>query len=523
MDVKHQADVCVIGAGISGLATAKCLQDAGLSVIVLEQSDRVGGLWAFRERGYGVMRFTHINVSKYNYCFSDYPFPDDVPDFPHHSQMAKYVNDYTTHFGLDKIIKFQMRVILLSKSGEEWTITAARVEEDKHGAEMMGEQETFTARFVAIASGHHATPNVAKFPGQESFKGNIIHSVSYKDAITNGIIGKRVLVVGIGNSAVDVAVDLVATGRSKDVYISTRSGAWVTSNYVFGEPADLYACRSFLWLPWQITTVIFEKLISLSFGKPERYNLNPKMRALQTQPTVSPTLIHHIQRGHIKVKPNISKVEEKMVSFSDGTSAEIDHIILCTGYHISMPYLADNVRAKVLDESTNVIKLFRNVFSPAIGPSLAFIGFVQPASGGILSMSETQARWFAEICRGQVKLPSQKVMTAGMETEREEVRKRYTASARHTIQRDPITYNDDIAEMFGAKPQLWKHPRLMWRLLVGSCGAAQWRLNGPGKWDKAPDVVRSVPVTGLMHYGALTILGLFLCIVACFLYLILRL
>ncbi|XP_033637688.1 dimethylaniline monooxygenase [N-oxide-forming] 5-like isoform X2 [Asterias rubens] len=461
MDVKHQADVCVIGAGISGLATAKCLQDAGLSVIVLEQSDRVGGLWAFRERGYGVMRFTHINVSKYNYCFSDYPFPDDVPDFPHHSQMAKYVNDYTTHFGLDKIIKFQMRVILLSKSGEEWTITAARVEEDKHGAEMMGEQETFTARFVAIASGHHATPNVAKFPGQESFKGNIIHSVSYKDAITNGIIGKRVLVVGIGNSAVDVAVDLVATGRSKDVYISTRSGAWVTSNYVFGEPADLYACRSFLWLPWQITTVIFEKLISLSFGKPERYNLNPKMRALQTQPTVSPTLIHHIQRGHIKVKPNISKVEEKMVSFSDGTSAEIDHIILCTGYHISMPYLADNVRAKVLDESTNVIK--------------------------------------------------------------EEVRKRYTASARHTIQRDPITYNDDIAEMFGAKPQLWKHPRLMWRLLVGSCGAAQWRLNGPGKWDKAPDVVRSVPVTGLMHYGALTILGLFLCIVACFLYLILRL
>ncbi|XP_038050022.1 flavin-containing monooxygenase 5-like isoform X2 [Patiria miniata] len=501
-----RTDACVIGAGISGLAAAKCLQDAGFAVVVLEQSDRVGGLWAFRERG---------NVSKYNYCFSDYPFPDETPDFPHHSHMARYVDDYTTHFGLDKIIRFQMKVVSLTRQDEEWIIRAARVDADKHGEEKLGEQETFIVKYVAIASGHHAAPNQPKFPGQESFKEEIIHSVSYKDAITSGIVGKRVLVVGIGNSAVDVAVDLAATGRSKAVYISTRSGAWIVPNYIFGLPTDLYASRLLLWFPWQLTSRLFEPIMSLLLGHPEKYNLNPKMHLLQSQPTVSPTLIHHIQRGHIKVKSNIARIDGRTVHFADGSSAEVDNIVLCTGYHINLPYLSEELRSKVLDDSSNMIKLFKNVFSPAVGPSLAFIGFVQPASGGILSMSETQARWFAEICRGQVKLPGQEVMTSSIQEDTDAVKKRYTASARHTIQRDPIPYNDDLAARFGAKPQLWRHPRLMWRLLIGSGGAAQWRLNGPGKWDGAPDTVRSVPVTGLMHYGVLTIIGLVLGLLAC--------
>ncbi|XP_022088130.1 dimethylaniline monooxygenase [N-oxide-forming] 5-like [Acanthaster planci] len=512
-----RTDACVIGAGISGLATAKCLQDAGFAVVVLEQSDRVGGLWAFRERGYGVMRFTHINISKHNYCFSDYPFPDDVPDFPHHSDMAKYIVDYMTHFGLDKIVRFQTRVVSLNRQGEEWIIKTAQVDEDKHGREKLGEQEIFVAKYVAVASGHHATPNLPNLPGQESFKGEIIHSILYKDAITSGIVGKRVLVVGIGNSAVDVAVDAAATGRSRSVYLSTRSGAWIVPNYLFGLPVDLYASRLLLWLPWQISSQIFEPIMSLLQGRPKKYNLNPKKRFLQSQPTVSPTLIHHIQRGHIKVKPDIARIEGGTVHFVDGSSAEVDHIILCTGYHIRIPYLSNDLRSEVLDESSNSIKLFKNVFSPTIGPSLAFIGFVQPASGGILSMSETQARWFAELCSGRVKLPSQEAMRASILEDTEAVRRRYAASARHTIQRDPILYNDDLASRFGAKPQLWRHPSLAWRLLIGSCGAAQWRLNGPGKWDGAPDTVRSVPVTGLMHYGVLTVIGLVVGLLACIL------
>ncbi|XP_013414250.1 dimethylaniline monooxygenase [N-oxide-forming] 5-like [Lingula anatina] len=293
------------------------------------------------------------------------------------------------------------------------------------------------------------------------------------------------------------------------VWLSTRSGAWVVPNYLFGHPVDHYACRAFLWLPWKLGTFILETVIKLLHGNPSMYGLNPKMHALQTQPSVSPVLYHHIQRGQIKIVPNIQKIEGKTVHFTDGQSAEFDQIVLCTGYRIDLPYLADDVRSKVLDEGTNHIKLYKNVFSPEVGHTLAFIGFVQPASGGVLTMSEIQSRWFAELCKGKVKLPSKQAMEKSIEKDKRQHADRYFASARHTIQKDPILYNDDIAAKFGAKPQLWRHPTLAWRLLLSSCGASQWRLQGPNKWDKAAEEIRKVPVTGLIQNMAVLLLALF--------------
>ncbi|XP_072034242.1 flavin-containing monooxygenase 5-like [Amphiura filiformis] len=501
---QRSTDVCVIGAGISGLATAKCLRDAGFDVVVLERTGEVGGLWVFREHGYGVMRFTHINVSKQNYCFSDFPFPDDVPDFPHNTDMAKYIVDYTMQNKLNEVIRFETQARKLERQGDGWKITTVRVEDDgKGGCVEVGDEEVILSKFVAIASGHHAKPSWPKFPGQESFKGEIIHSVDYKCAISNGFVGKRVLIVGIGNSAVDAAGNAITEGRCKEVHLSTRSGAWVVPNYIFGCPVDHYACRLFLWLPWKLATFIFETVLALLQGHPRKWNLNPKMHALQTQPTVSPTLVHHIQRGNLKVHPNISKMEGKCVHFTNGDSIEVDHVIFCTGYHIDIPFLSDEIKQTVMDESSNSIQLYKNVFSPVIGHTLAFIGFLQPASGGILSMAETQARWFAELCRGTIRLPSKRSMENDLKSEQEMGRKRYFASARHTIQRDPIIYSDEVTAMFGAKPQFWRHPSLAWRLLVGSCGAAQYRLQGPGKWSKAYETVKSVPVTAFTHYGTL--------------------
>ncbi|XP_064614834.1 LOW QUALITY PROTEIN: flavin-containing monooxygenase 5-like [Liolophura sinensis] len=495
-----KVDVVVIGAGISGLATAKCLREAGFKVTVLERTGEVGGLWTFRENDYGVMRFTHINVSKHNYCFSDFPFPEHAPDYPHHSDMAQYIRDYTSHFKISELIQFQTKVIDLEKKDSGWQITAVKVDETGERVTPKGEEEIYQAKFVAIATGHHAIPRYPKFPGENTFKGEIIHSVKFKDAITNGMVGKRVLVVGIGNSAVDAACNAVSEGRCKSVYISTRSGAWVVPNYVFGCPTDHYACRFFLALPWKLGSFIFESIIRLLNGDPKKWKLNPKMRLLQTQPTVSPTLIHHIQRHQIRVVPNIVKIDGQSVQFVDGQTAEFDHIIYCTGYKICLPYLNEELHKTVIDTETNQIKLYKNMFSPAIGSSLAFIGFVQPASGGVLTMSEMQAMWFAELCRGKVRLPNQITMTEDMKKEEEWSAERYYHSARHTIQKDPIVYNDDIAQMIGAKPEVWKHPALALNLLFGSCGAAQWRLQGPFKWSRAAEVVRNVPVTPMMHY-----------------------
>ena len=419
--------------------------------------------------------------------------------------MADYIKSYAKHFDVSKHISFNTKVVKIEKAPTGWKITSVKV--NNKGENQSEFKEAFV-KFVAIATGHHVTPSMPKFEGQETFNGRIFHSVDYKDAVTNSLVGKKVVVVGIGNSAVDVAVNVTELGGEKPINISTRSGAWVVPNYIQGYPADHYACRLFFWLPWSLSNFVFELMVQSVVGSPWRWNLNPKMHARQTQPTVSPTLIHHIQRGSTVVKPNIAAFRGDKVIFTDGSETMADAVVCCTGYRIDLSFLDSSIKDLVVEESTNKIKLFKNVFAPEIGASLAFIGFVQPASGGLLSISETQARWFSELCKGTIKLPATEKMRQEFEQDELKTESIYYASARHTIQRDPMVYNDEIASYFGAKPQLWKHPSLAWNLIVGSCGAAQYRLQGPHKWHRAKEVVRSVPITPLMHYGTIIIIVL---------------
>ncbi|XP_048744656.2 flavin-containing monooxygenase 5-like isoform X2 [Ostrea edulis] len=450
----------------------------------------------------------YINVSKYNYCFSDFPFPDDVPDYPHNKDMAQYIKDYATNFGLEKYIKFFTKVTKLERTDNgKWTVVCRRVEEGEQGEvnSLDSSEEIISARYVAIASGHHATPVMPTFRGQETFTGDILHSVKFKDALTNGLVGKRVLIVGIGNSAVDAAVNCASVGRCKSVHVSTRSGAWIVPNYVFGHPTDLYACRAFFKIPWQMASALFENIITLISGNPRRWNLNPKMKLLQTQLTVSPCLIHHIQRHDIKIVPNVLNIEGSKVTFVNGESAEFDAIVMCTGYKIDLPFLSEELKKTILNEETNSINLYKNVFNPDIGHTLAFIGFVQPASGGLLPMSEIQGRWFTEICRGRCSLPTKSAMKDNIQEEKEEMKSRYYHSNRHTIQRDPILYNDEISAMFGAKPELLKNPSIAWRLLLGSCGTYQYRLQGPNAWSGAKTAVMKVPVPEMYQYTGIAV------------------
>ena len=442
-------------------------------------------------------------ASKQNDCFSDFPFPDHVPDYPSHTHMAEYIKSYTKRFGLEKHICFNTKVVKIEKVAEGWKMIT--VEVDNKGKHKSEYKET-VVKFVAIASGHHAKPSMPQFEGQETFDGRIFHSKTYKDAITNDLVGKKVVVVGIGNSAVDVAVNVTEMGGEKPVNISSRSGAWIVPNYIFGFPADHYATRLFFWLPRSISSFLFEFMIQCVTGSPWQWKLNPKMHARQTQPTINSTLIYHIQRQNIVVRPNIAALKKDKVIFTDGSQTTADAVVCCTGYQIDLPFFDSDIKDLVVDESTNQIKLFKNVFAPDIGPSLAFIGLVQPSSGGLLSISEIQARWFSELCKGSVKLPSAEKMRQKFARDKQSSEGIYYASPRHTIQQDPMTYNDEIASYFGAKPQLWKHPSLAWNLVVGSCGAAQYRLQGPHKWKRAREVVRSVPVTPVMHYTALFLL-----------------
>lgn len=147
------------------------------------------------------------------------------------------------------------------------------------------------------------------------------------------------------------------------ITVSTRSGAWIIPNYIAGFPTDLYACRALLSLPWKIITNIFESTIRFIYGSPFKYGLNPKMRAMQTQPTVSPTLIHHIQRKQINIKPNVKSIDGNRVTFDDNQTDEYDSIILCTGYKIDLEFLSDNLKTLVYKDKEKTRLNVRSFFS----------------------------------------------------------------------------------------------------------------------------------------------------------------
>ena len=189
----------------------------------MEKSNDIAGLWRFREEDYGVMSFTHINVSKYNYCFSDHPFPEGMVEYMHHSHIYDYAKSYIEKHKFFDRIKFKHQVLQIEEvpqaEFEEIKPTFETIKSyDKlwrvHVKDLVNNNEvTYLTPYVSVCSGHHGTPRFAKFPGQETFKGDIIHSVQFKNASKNNMIDKRVLVVGIGNSAVDEADNLVNEGR----------------------------------------------------------------------------------------------------------------------------------------------------------------------------------------------------------------------------------------------------------------------------------------------------------------------
>ncbi|XP_063713697.1 flavin-containing monooxygenase 5-like [Symsagittifera roscoffensis] len=449
-----------------------------MSCVLLEATDKLGGLWTYRkDMDYGAMSFTHINVSKYNYCFSDFPFPDSQSDYPSHSVFSQYIRDYALHFNLLDFIHFNHRVTAVKDEGKEWRLEV-EISHSNSDAKILKSDK------LLLATGHHVTPKYVQFPGIDTFPGKIIHSCAYKNAHVNQLEGKSVLVVGIGNSAVDAATDLA--NRDCKVHLSTRSGAWIIPNYIHGHPTDLYASRFVLSLPWKCLNFILESVISFIFGSPHKWGLNPRMRALQTQPTVSATFIHYTQRQFIRLKGNIQEVQKSTVTFNDGTREEFDAILMCTGYDINLDFLDDQIKRMVLNSKReNEIELYKQVFSPQIGTRLGFIGFVQPSSGGVLMCSEVQAQWFVALCRNLTHLPDKQSMIRSIESDRKKSMSRYYDSPRHTIQVDPIVYCDELSRTFGGKPEVSRHLGLARRLLFGSCGPAQYRLQGPFKTAEA--------------------------------------
>ena len=420
---------CVVGAGSSGLVAAKMLLERGVPFDCYELGSDIGGIWRY-ENDSGLSpayESLHINTSRQKMNFADFPMPRDYPDFPHHTQILQYLEDYADHFGVRQAIQFNTRVSHIAPTPDGmWDVTT------QHGRGGPSRTDRYAA--VVVANGHHSKSRIPAFDGE--FSNPVIHSSQYRTP--DAMRGERVLVVGMGNSGCDIACDLTRTaGR---VFLSTRRGAHIIPKYLFGKPLDRLA-PSWMWkyLPFRVFQRAFEIALRISRGKLKRFGLpEPAHRILEEHPTISGDLLNHIGHGRIAVKPNVSRFEGERVAFEDGSVEQIDRIILATGYDISFPFLD----SEILKTEGNDVRLYRHVVHPEFH-NLYFVGLVQPW-GSIMPLAEEQSRWVADLLDGTCGLPSESQMQASIDRQTDSVRRRYTKSARHTIQVDFYAYRDEL-------------------------------------------------------------------------------
>ncbi|HWX87198.1 MAG TPA: NAD(P)-binding domain-containing protein [Solirubrobacteraceae bacterium] len=408
---------CIIGAGSSGIAAAKALLDRGIPFDCFDKSDQVGGNWVFGNRNgmSAAYRDLFINVSRERMAYADYPMPASYPDFPHHTHIKEYFDNYVDHFGLREHIAFETGVEHAHKREDGvWEITLDT-----------GEMRSYDA--LLVANGHHwdaRWPEPA-FPGADTFKGTQMHAHAYVD---NSIFaGKDVVVLGMGNSAMDIAVE--SSYVAANTYLAARKGAWIIPKYVFGKPVDQLPNNP--RVPFAIRQRMIHQTIKTLTGPPERYGLpKPDHKFGEAHPTVSGRILDRIAHGTIAPKPNIASLGGEQVRFADGSEVHADVVVYCTGYKISFPFFD----ADFLAAPDNHIELFRRVFHPGIH-GLYFIGLLQPL-GAIMPLAETQSAWVGDHLRGEYALPSSADLRVDIERDQAAMRKRYVASKRHTIQVD---------------------------------------------------------------------------------------
>jgi len=354
--------------------------------------------------------------------------PKSYPDFPHHTHIAEYFDAYVDHFGIRDRITFETAVERAAPAADgTWEVTLASGATRRYDA-------------LLVANGHHwdaQWPEPA-FPGADEFAGLQLHSHEYTGEDPAFFRDKRVVVLGMGNSAMDIAVE--ASFSADATYLAARRGAWVIPKYLFGRPLDQISTRA--GVPFAVRRSTLQAALRIAVGDMERYGLpKPDHRLLEAHPTISDDVLSRIAHGAIVPRPNIARLTERSVVFADGSEAEADIVIYCTGYRVTFPFF----EPELVSAPGNDLPLFRRVFHPGLR-SLFFIGLLQPL-GAIMPLAALQSEWVCDHLAGRYALPAPEAMREDIERERARMFKRYVASQRHTMQVD----FDDYRAAVGAE------------------------------------------------------------------------
>jgi thioredoxin reductase len=429
--------VCIIGAGSSGIAAAQVLHARGIGFDCFEAGSEVGGNWRYLNDNAmsSAYRSLHINTSRQLMEYRSFPMPEDLPDYPSHWQIAAYFDDFVDHFGFRGRITFRTEVVKVEPvlaGGYDATVRGR----NEHGEPTAPEVRHYEQ--VIVANGHHWDPRWPEpsFPGAESFPGTQMHAHYYKTPEI--FVDKRVLVLGIGNSATDIAVE--SSRVAQQTYLAMRRGAHIVPKFIFGMPTDHLTDSVIVRMPFKVQQLGMAAMLRLAQGKVTDYGLpRPDHAVLHAHPTVSDDLLSRLGHGDIDVLPNIDRFEGSKVFFVDGSSAEVDTVVYCTGYKVTFPFFDGDV----VSTSENHVDLYRRVVHPEHA-GLYFLGLIQPI-GAIMPLAEAQAEWVADLVSGVGALPPRHEMLRQIEEYDESIRKRFVASKRHTIEVDFHAYRSEIA------------------------------------------------------------------------------
>ncbi len=340
MDSKEK--YAIIGGGPSGLSGAKNLKEQGIPFDAYEAASELGGLWNINNENSTVYESAHLISSKRMTEFEDFPMKDEVADYPHHSELFQYFSDYADHFGLREHYFFNTRVERLEEENKYWRLTT-----DK------GDSKLYKG--IIIANGCLTHPNLPNIPG--TFEGEFLHSNQYKNPSI--FEGKKVLIIGAGNSGCDIVVD--AVHRAEKVHMSVRRGYHFVPKYLFGKPADTIG--GVVTLPRKLKQKVDKWLLKTFFVvDPQRLGFpEPDHELYESHPIVNTLVLYHLGHGDMKIKKDVKSFEGKTIHFKDGSSEEYDMVLCATGYKLHYPFI-DKEHLNWNNEKAP--QLYLNIFTP---------------------------------------------------------------------------------------------------------------------------------------------------------------
>ncbi|MEA2126372.1 MAG: hypothetical protein QOI80_3154 [Solirubrobacteraceae bacterium] len=412
--------VAVVGAGPAGLAALRALTAHGLDAVAFERGGRVGGVWTLEDRPTAAYRSLHLITSRPRTEFAEHPMPAGTPDYPARDTVGRWLEDYVERFDLADRIRLDAEV------------TQAR-RQPQGGWEVGGERFTD----LVVASGHNDVPAWPSPPYPGTFAGRQLHALDF--GVGRDFEDQNVLVVGMGNSAMDIATDVSHFARR--TFLSVRRGSWVIPKRLLGQPADqVIRPWAAVHVPWRLRQPIAQLLLKLTVGRPQDVGLPaPDGGLFQSHPTISDTIVSRIVHGKITPKPAIGALEPDGVRFVDGTGEPVDAIVWCTGYRVAIPFLAP----ELLGGDAQMLRLYKRILHLE-HPDLFFIGLMQ-STGSAFPILERQSQLLAEHLTGRWAPPSRTRMRADGELRFRRARARWGDHGRPTMRVDFDGYMHELA------------------------------------------------------------------------------